>query len=81
MYQLRRTTITTLVHSSLPLFYCLGLSLLNQSLMVVCSLSICIPTYIDTWFVLDQLGYDDILVDGITSYLSVGASSCVVLVS
>lgn len=40
MYQLRRTTATTLIHLSLPLVYTLGLSLIDPQLnmVMVCTL-------------------------------------------
>lgn len=34
-YQLRRTTITTFVHLSLPLLYCVGLSLIDPLVYTV----------------------------------------------
>ena len=35
MYQVRRTAITTVAHSSLPLLYCIGLLFLDQHLSMV----------------------------------------------
>ncbi len=85
MYQLRRTTITTVVHMSLPLLYCFGLSYLDQTFSVVCyirclgNIIIVSGWSIDKCFSVDSAGSS--AVDNSTSSLSGRDHNCTLLVS